>query len=173
MGGGGPCLVQTATEVSMRLQESEFIKSSSIFLPPQKLCPGKPRDYKLQTLLGWETRSWFVLCLLKPHINSVQNVDISSPNIYCWDRFSKGSLWPVSTGFPKRQSHIFVVDTFEQHQLPVGTLGVGLVLEGPTQLFHRHWNTEDCVQSRAGHTSYGQWKKTRGQRLFQEQQHTS
>lgn len=69
---------------------------------------------------------------------------------------------------PERQPYIFVVDTFEQHQLPVGTLSVGLVLEGPTQLFHRHWNTEDCVKSRAGRTSYGERRKTREQRLFKD-----
>lgn len=34
----------------------------------------------------------------------------------------------------KRSSYILVVDTFHEHQLPVGPLGVGLVLEGPAQL---------------------------------------
>lgn len=45
----------------------------------------------------------------------------------------------------KKKIYIFVVDTFEQHQLPVGALSVGLVLKGPTQLFHCHWYTEDCI----------------------------
>lgn len=51
----------------------------------------------------------------------------------------------------KSKSYIFVIDTFEQHQLPVGTLSMSLVLKGPTKLFHRHRYTKDCIQSRAGH----------------------
>lgn len=48
-------------------------------------------------------------------------------------------------------SYILVVDTFKQHQFPVGTLGMGLILERPAQLFNCHWYAEDCVQSRASH----------------------
>lgn len=45
-----------------------------------------------------------------------------------------------------------MVDTFEKYQLSVGSLCMGLVLEGPTQLFHCYWYTQDCVESRAAHT---------------------
>lgn len=47
------------------------------------------------------------------------------------------------------ESYIFVVDTFEQHQFPVGSLCMGLVLERPTQLFHCNWDAKDCVKCRA------------------------
>lgn len=52
------------------------------------------------------------------------------------------------------KTYIFVIDTFEKYQLPVGTFSMGLVLEGPTQLFHCYWYTEDCIHRRAGHTLY-------------------
>lgn len=54
----------------------------------------------------------------------------------------------------QNETYIFVVDTFEKYQLPVGTFSMGLVLEGPTQLFHCYWYTKDCIQSRAAHTLY-------------------
>lgn len=51
------------------------------------------------------------------------------------------------------KSYILVVDTFEQDQFPVGSLSMGLILEGPTQLFHCHWDSEDCVKCRTAQTS--------------------
>jgi len=47
--------------------------------------------------------------------------------------------------YNKSKSYIFVIDTFEQHQLPVGPLGMGLVLERPAELLHCHRNTQVCV----------------------------
>lgn len=43
-----------------------------------------------------------------------------------------------------------MVHTLEEHQLPVGPFGVGLVLKGPAQLLHRDRNSQNHVQGRAG-----------------------
>lgn len=57
------------------------------------------------------------------------------------------------------KTYIFVIDTFQKNQLPVGTFSMSLVLEGPAELFHSYWYTEDCIQSGAGHTSHRMEKK--------------
>lgn len=46
-------------------------------------------------------------------------------------------------------TYVFVVDALQKHQLPVGPLGVGLVLEGPAQLLHCHREAQDRVERRA------------------------
>lgn len=55
-----------------------------------------------------------------------------------------------------------MVDTFKQNQLPVGPLSVGLVLEGPTQLFHCHWDSEDCVERRTSQIGREKEQKSTG-----------
>lgn len=47
----------------------------------------------------------------------------------------------------RKVTHIFVVDTFEEHQFPVGALGVGLVLERAAELLHCNRDPKDSVQS--------------------------
>lgn len=82
-----------------------------------------------------------IQCILNTETQSVETQKLNqshcTSDIYC-------ILLNVKLCF-KSKSYIFVVDTFEQHQLPVGTLSMSLVLEGPTQLFHRHRYAEDCI----------------------------
>lgn len=43
-----------------------------------------------------------------------------------------------------------MIDTLHEHQLPVGPLGVGLILKGPTQLLNGDVSFQGLVKSRAG-----------------------
>lgn len=59
---------------------------------------------------------------------------------------AEGGIRPRVT--PRRKvTHIFVVDTFEEHQFPVGALGVGLVLERAAELLHRYRDPKNSIQS--------------------------
>lgn len=51
---------------------------------------------------------------------------------------------------PCARTYVFVIDTFHEHQLPVGPLGVGLILKRPTQLLDGDVSFQSLVKSRAG-----------------------
>jgi len=44
-------------------------------------------------------------------------------------------------------THIFVIDTFHKHQLPVCSLGVSLVLKGSAEFLNGHISVQDGVIS--------------------------
>lgn len=48
-----------------------------------------------------------------------------------------------------RATHVFVIDTFHEHELPVCPLGMGLVLEGSAQLLDGHISVQDGIVARA------------------------
>lgn len=48
-----------------------------------------------------------------------------------------------------RATHVFVIDAFHEHELPVCPLGMGLVLEGSAQLLDGHISVQDGIVTRA------------------------
>lgn len=52
-------------------------------------------------------------------------------------------------------THIFVIDTFHEHQLPVCPLGVGLVLEGSAQLLDGYISVQDSIIASAAEENHG------------------
>lgn len=46
-------------------------------------------------------------------------------------------------------TYVLVIDAFQQHQFSVGSLGVGLVLKRPAELFYSYRDAQDGVQSGA------------------------
>lgn len=48
-----------------------------------------------------------------------------------------------------RATHVFVIDAFHEHELPVCPLGMGLILEGSAQLLDGHISVQDGIVARA------------------------
>lgn len=49
----------------------------------------------------------------------------------------------------EKVTYVLVIDAFQQYQFSVGSLGVGLVLKRPAELFHSYRDAQDRVESRA------------------------
>lgn len=58
-------------------------------------------------------------------------------------------MWERSVVVVENVTYVLVIDAFEQHQFSVGSLGVGLVLKRPAELFYSYRDAQDSVQSRA------------------------